>query len=432
MDVSRRGAMSAIGGLGLAGCATGGAMGVSMMPPAAPAGIGAAQLATDEAWWSQVGALFDVTKKVIQLENANWGMMARPVEAVYRDQLAMVNSETSYYQRRDYPADMTPILAQTAKMLGVSPDEIVFTRGATEALQALIGGYNKLKPGDAVLYADLDYDSMITAMEWLKDRRGVDVIKIDIPEPATRANVLAAYAAALKANPKIKLVLTTHVSHRTGIVMPIAEITDMAKAKGADVIVDAAHSFGQIDFKLPDLKADFIGVNLHKWIGAPLGCGVLYAKRDRIADIDPYMGEPDKSPPVISARVHSGTVNFAAFLTIPKAIEVHEAIGVANKAARLKHLRDLWAERVRANAKVEVLAPADMSAGITSFRIKGKTSEADNVALAKRLLDEFGIFTVHRIGVAHGCCVRVAPSYFNTPAEVEALAKAIETIAALA
>jgi selenocysteine lyase/cysteine desulfurase len=403
-----------------------------MTPPIAPAGVSGALLAMDETYWSQVGALFNVTKKVIQLENANWGMMARPVEAVYRDQLAMVNSETSYYQRRDYPADMAPIQAQTAKMLGVAPDEIVFTRGATEALQALIGGYNRLKPGDAVLYADLDYDSMITAMEWLKARRGVEVIRFDIPEPATRANVLAAYDAALKAHPNIKLVLTTHVSHRTGIVMPIADISDMARARGADIVVDAAHSFGQIDFKLPDLKADFIGVNLHKWIGAPIGCGVMYVRKDRIGDIDPYMGEPDRTPPSIASRVHSGTVNFAAFLTIPKAIEVHDAIGVANKAARLKHLRDLWAERVRENRKVEVLAPADMSAGITSFRIKGKTSEADNVALARRLLDEFGIFTVHRIGLAYGCCVRVAPSYFNTPAEIETLSRAIETVAASA
>ena len=143
------------------------------------------------------------------------------------------------------------------------------------------------------------------------------------------------------------------------------------------------------------------------------------------------MGEEDGDPPKISTRIHSGTVNFGAFLTMPKVIEVHDGIGVANKAARVRYLRDVWAEPLRDNPAVEILTPNDptMHGGITSFRLKGKTSPAENISLAKRLLDEFGIFTVHRTGLAHGACVRVAPSYYNNPAQSEALRAAIETIA---
>ena len=83
------------------------------------------------------------------------------------------------------------------------------------------------------------------AMNALKARRGVDVVRFDVPEPATRQAVLDAYARALEANPRTRLLLLTHVSHRTGLVMPVAEIARMARAKGIDTIVDAAHSWGR-------------------------------------------------------------------------------------------------------------------------------------------------------------------------------------------
>ncbi|MCE3544235.1 aminotransferase class V-fold PLP-dependent enzyme, partial [Escherichia coli] len=91
----------------------------------------------------------------------------------------------------------------------------------TEALQKLITGYNKLQPGDAVIYSDLDYDSMQYAMNALAGRRGVEVKTFAIPEPATREAVLDAYRTVLEATPKAKLLLLTHLSHRTGLVMPI-------------------------------------------------------------------------------------------------------------------------------------------------------------------------------------------------------------------
>ena len=203
--------------------------------------------------------------------------------------------------------------------MGVSVEEIAFTRNATEAMKALILQYNRLKPGDAVLYADLDYDSMQTSMESLARRRGVHVIMIALPEPATRQSLIDTYRTAFDANPNVKMVLLTHLSHRTGLVLPIAEIATMARERGIDAIVDAAHSVGQLDFKLPDLKSDFIGMNLHKWIGAPLGCGAIYVRRDRLSAIDPDPAESPKSSDILT-KVHTGTPDYAAHLTVPAAL----------------------------------------------------------------------------------------------------------------
>ncbi len=409
-------------------------MGTMALPVAAQAAsvapAGAAR-ADDEAYWASIAAHYDVTKDIIQLENGNWGMMARPVLAAYERAVERVNRDNSYYARRTMVPDLLAVRARVASALGVGTDEIALTRNATEALRVLIEGYNTLRPGDAVLYADLDYDSMQGYVEGLRARRGVAVIRIALPEPATWQGLIDAYAQALDANPRIKLILLTHLSHRTGLVLPVREIAALARARGVDIILDAAHSWGQLDFSFPGLGVDFAGFNLHKWMGAPLGVGVVYVRKARIRDIDPDPANGAGETAELEARVHTGTPDYAAQLTVPDALAFQEKIGAAPRAARLKLLRNRWVEPLRQVDALQILTPDDprLSGGITSFRFRGKISTADNIAVAKQLLDEFGIFSVHRIGVAAGSCVRITPALFTTPDQIDALVAALRTMA---
>ncbi|CCE08337.1 putative aminotransferase; Isopenicillin N epimerase [Bradyrhizobium sp. STM 3843] len=392
-------------------------------PPTGPA----AEIATDTAYWSAVRRLYAVTPDVVNLENGYWGVMPEPVRLEFVRQSDMVNYQNSYYARQRFGADFEAVRVRVAQAVGTAPEEIALTRGATEALQLLIGGYNRLKPGDAVLYADLDYDSMQYAMNALHARRGVDVVKFNIPEPATRQAVLDAYAQALDANPKTRLLLLTHVSHRTGLVMPIAEIVRMAKARDIDTIVDAAHSWGQLDFRVGELAADFVGFNLHKWIGAPLGIGFLYIRKDRLDCIDRDMGDEDFAETDIRSRVHTGTINFATVLTVPTAIALHQEIGATAKQARLRYLRDYWVSRARAFKGIEILTPDEVGVygAITSFRLSGKTSKADSDAIVAKLRDDYKVLTVRRAGVANGQCIRVTPALYTDEADLDRLVAAL-------
>lgn len=398
---------------------------------ALPFAIGpiAAAAAADD--WQRISREYDVTREVVQLEHGNWGMMARPVLAAYRANVERVNRDTSYYARRTMVDDLEAVRMAVADAVGVSVDEIALTRNATEAMKALILQYNRLQPGDAVLYADLDYDSMQASMRALAARRGVRVIKIDLPEPATRQSVIDAYRSAFDANRTVKMALLTHVSHRTGLVLPIAQIAGLARERGIDTLVDAAHGVGQLDFRLPDLQADFIGINLHKWIGAPLGVGAIYVRRARIGAIDPDPAE-DPSATDVRSRVHIGTPDYAAQLTVPAALSFQAAIGGARREARLRALRDRWVGQVIGLPHVQILTPEElgMYGAITSFRIRGRTSHEDNVALAKALLDKHKIFTVHRDGLASGSCVRVTPALATRMSDCDALARAIHSLVA--
>lgn len=398
--------------------------------PSDPKSGGRAARANDEAYWAKIAAQYHVTRDVIQLENGNWGIMAKPVLAAYERAVERVNRENSFYTRRGFGADYHAVHQRVAAALGVGADEIALTRNATEALQGLIDGYNKLRPGDAVLTADLDYDSMLGCFNGLQARRGVQVVRIALPEPATYQGVIDAYAKAFSANPKIRLVLLTHLSHRTGLVVPVREIVAMARTRGIDVIVDAAHSWGQIDFDFADLGVDFAGFNLHKWWGAPLGVGVMYIRKSRVRDIDPDPANGEGGLDSVQARIHTGTSDFAAMLTVPDAFNFQQAIGTPERAARLRYLRDRWAEPLRKLDGLQILTPSDprLHGGITSFRIRGLVTAADNIAVAKMLLDEFGIFTVHRTGVEAGACVRVTPALFTNPAQIDALAAALQIL----
>jgi isopenicillin-N epimerase len=395
--------------------------------PAAPAA------ADDEAYWREVAGHYDVSRDFINLENAYYGIMSRPVSDEFKRNIDVLNRDNSRLLRQEFDRDgIEAIRVQLARHLGVPADEIAITRGATESLQNLITNYQLLKPGDTILYGDLDYDAMQYAMNDLAERRGARVELVRIPEPATRQAVLDVYEKALAANPRARLLLLTHISHRTGLVFPVDEITRMARRRGVDVILDIAQSWGQLDYRLSDLQADFIGGNLHKWIGAPLGLGFIHIRKARLADIGVHMGDRDYAATDICSRVHSGTLNAASIMTIPKALQLHAQIGTAAKGARLRHLRDYWVRQARAIDKIEILTPdtPGMYGAVTSFRLKGQTTPEQNSALCRRLMDQHGIFTVARHGPVGGSCIRVTPAVFTQPAQLDQLAVALKKIAA--
>ncbi len=389
-------------------------------------------VAQDDAYWTRVAAQYRVTDRTTNLEAGYFGMMATPVLDAYHRHIDRANRESSFFARREYPAMLQAARVRVATELGVKPTEIAFSRGATEALQSLIGQYNRVQAGDEIMYADLDYNAMQWAMNALAERRGAKVVTLDIPEPASYAAIMQTYTTALDAHPRTRLLLLTHCNNKTGLIIPVREIAALAHARGVDVVVDAAHSFGQVPLSLADLGADFVGVNLHKWVGAPVGAGVMYIREGKLDAIDRAHGDESAPADRIDSRIHTGTTHFATVMTIPDALDFQATIGIPNKAARLRLLRDRWVRAVRDVPGVDILTPDDplLVGAITGFRLHGRGGRAENQAVARTLLEEFGLFTFYRTGLAKGDCVRVTPALYNSLADADKLAAALRTIAA--
>jgi selenocysteine lyase/cysteine desulfurase len=398
--------------------------------PVPPSDISPQKLAKDETFWTQVATFYDRTRGITNLEHGYWGKMAQPVQEAYLSATKMVNAQNSFYARKDYDADYAISVHRVAQALGVYDDEIVLTRNATEAIHNLIRQYQGLKPGDAVLYADIDYPSFKETMKWLEQSQGVRAIELTMPSRANQQQLLQKYIDVFDTNPDIKLMLLTHVSNQHGLVLPVKAISKEAQKRGIDIICDNAQSWGLINYKIEDLDVNWVGFNLHKWIGTPVGVGALYIKRGTLNKIAPYPGEVDVDNTNIETRVHVATTNFAAILAIPNALDFHESIGGANKEARLRYLRSLWTTEALTIDKIEVLGGSDEESwtGMASFRLKGKKTVDDAKKLQQKLENEFSIFTVIRTGLASGSCVRITPQVFNSPREIAQLLQALKQV----
>jgi selenocysteine lyase/cysteine desulfurase len=230
----------------------------------------------------------------------------------------------------------------------------------------------------------------------------------------------------LRETRRAKLLLLTHLSNRNGMVLPVKEITTMARARGVDVILDAAQSVGQLSVDVDDLDVDFMGFSLHKWVAAPLGTGALYIRRDRLDVIEPWFGNAIRDPDDVRARAPTGTVDYAARLTVPDAIGEHRALGFA-KLARLVSLRRRWTDAVRDVPGVEIAHPAepDRVAAIGAFRLPGQRTWTQAQAAQRRFVDQHRILVVAKQGLASGPVLRVTPSLFNTAAEIDRFAAAV-------
>ena len=410
-----------------------GAIGMAAMTNPLP--TRASPVAGSQDWTAmerEMAALYTVDRRIINFDAAYYGAMTHPVDAAYREKIEWVNRYNSTFLRDMVPGatrdeELGRSRDAVARLIGARPDEVALAGGGTEALYALIANYRLIKPGDGVIYADVDYDEMQYAMDYLGESRGANVVRFSIPEPHTRANILAAYDKVLSETPRAKLLLVTHVSNRNGLIPPVAEIVAMAKSHGVDVILDSAQAVGQMPFDVAATGADFIGFSLHKWIGAPLGVGGIYIRKERQADIGRWLGNRIYAEDDIRARIPSGTVDFAARLTIPTAIDVLGQIGVERKYGFLKHLRNRWVDSVRDIPGVTLMLPDEPGnyGAISSFRLPGmKTIEQAKRAQAT-FVQKYGVLVVAKAGLTAGPGLRVTPALFNTAAEIDRLVAAI-------
>lgn len=381
--------------------------------------------ADNEHHWHTIAQRYALEPGPINLENGYFGRMSRAVQAQYLEHVAFINRSNAVYVRQRFEqGENVEIRRQLAELINVDPESVAFTRNATEALQSLIRNYNRLQPGDQVLISDLEYDTVKGAMRWLAGVRGVEVIELSHTHPASFDSLVQTYRDAFVQYPRLKLMALTHVTHRTGLVMPVATIAKAAREHDVDVILDGAHALGQIEFNLAELGIQFAGFNLHKWIGAPLTLGFLYIAPERLADIDPDMGEFHYPISDVRARTSYSTPNFPALMTLPLVFEEHRALGgSAAKGARVNYLRDLWVGQVRPLAGIEVLTSDDsrLYCGITAFKFVGR----DQQVMADRLLKDYGLFTTTRVGATFGTCIRVTPGLVTSAADINVLVNAI-------
>ena len=385
----------------------------------------AAALAADDKFWNQIRSQYMLKPDYINLENGFYNFIPQPTLEKYIQHIRDINYQGSYYMRTVQRDNKKRMATKLAAVAGCSPEELIITRNTTESLDLVIAGQD-WKAGDEALMAIQDYGSMLDMFEQVSKRYGVVLNKVSIPNlPASDEEIVSLYEKAI--TPKTKLLMIPHMVNITGHILPVRKICDMAHSKGVEVMVDGAHAFAHIQYKISELDCDYYGTSLHKWMSVPLGAGFLFVKKEKIAKTWPLIGDGTKDLSDIRRLNHIGTHACATDLTIEDAIDFYNMIGAERKEKRLRYIQQYWTSRVKNVPKIIINTPTDdkRSCGIANVGIAGMTP-AD---LAKRLMDEHKIFTV-AIDTAnvHGC--RITPNVYTSLEELDAFVAALKKLAA--
>jgi selenocysteine lyase/cysteine desulfurase len=343
--------------------------------------------ATDEDYWSQIRNEFTTDRTVINLNNGHVSPAPRTVQEAMRRYLDYSDMGPFHTMILELEPKIEAARRAVAESAGVDPEEIAITRNSSESLEIAQLGID-LKPGDEVLTTNQDYPRMLTTFRQRELRDGIKLKTISFPVPAISMDDLYnRYEQAV--TPQTKLILVCHITNRTGQIFPIRRICDMAHAKGIPVIVDGAHSFNQFPFKISDLNCDYYGVSLHKWTFAPIGTGFLYVRKSRIKDTWAMMAADKSQENDIRKFEEIGTHPAANHDAICEAITFNNNIGIERKAARLRYLKDRWANQLAENPEVKILhnPRPEMSCGIGMFGLKS----ADPHKLTRALADKYKI-----------------------------------------
>jgi cysteine desulfurase/selenocysteine lyase len=318
-----------------------------------------------------------------------------------------------------------------------SREEIVFTRNSTEAINLVAHSYGSLlRPGQAVLITEMEHHANLVPWQMLRDRSGIELLVA----PITDAGEIDMPAfEALLARGNVALVAVTHMSNVLGTYTPAARIAALAHAAGAKVLFDGSQAVVHRRVDVQALDADFYVFTGHKLYG-PTGIGVLWARRELLEAMPPFMGGGDMIGTVtferstwarVPHKFEAGTPAIIEAIGLRAAIEWVEAIGFDAIAAHEAALTDHALARLAEVKGLRVIGEAQDRGGVISFTLAG--AHAHDIAT---LLDRNGIAVraghhcaeplMHRLGLES--TARASFGIYTTPDEIDVLAETLDRV----
>ncbi len=380
--------------------------------------------ATDEDLWARMAQAYTVTPNMLNLNNGGVSPQPKVVQDAVDRYYHLSNEAPTYYMWQILDKGREPLRRKLGDLAGVSGEELAINRNTTEALGTFTWGIDMNK-GDEIVMTKLDYPNMIHAWKQRELREGVKInwISLDLPFDNDEM-VIKAFINAT--TPKTKIWHITHLLTWTGQILPAAKLCAEARKRGIISIVDAAHSFAHVDFKISDMNPDYFGTSLHKWLCAPFGTGMMYVRREHIGKTWPLFPTDKPQSEDIRKFEALGTRSFAPEQAIGQAIDFHQAIGGKRKQERLHYLKKYWCEAVSQNPKVKihVSMKPEYSCALGTFSIEGQ-KPGD---IVHTLMEKYQIHVVPIVW-ENVSAVRVTPHIYTTTRDLDRFIDAVAKVA---
>lgn len=387
---------------------------------------------TDRAWhqgealsWARVRAEFDLdsTKVRSNLGAGAWNPSPRPVRAAYDRASEFINGMPNVNRSVVFGSSAREGLRRRlAQKLNASASEVAFTRGTTEAFGFVMSG-TRLGDGDEVITTSIDYPRFINAWRTRSLRDGVRLRDVDVPHPATQAEITEAIAASI--TQRTAMIMVCHISDRNGQVFPLREICELAHRQGIQVFVDGALAFGVTPVDVQEIGCDYYATSLHKGMYAPTGTGLLYIRGDRIGELLPLVGSDDPESDDIRKFEDVGTQPVAPFAAVATALDFHDAIGTERIRDRLQELKLVWMDALADAPGVRFHTSSDPA--LSCAAACAGFEHLDMRDVWSHLYRAHGISCFLIDSPFQGLCVR--PHIFTQRSEVERCAKVLRHVA---
>ncbi len=314
-----------------------------------------------------------------------------------------------------------------------SVDEVVFTKSTTEAINLVAYGLEEeIEEGDEIVISILEHHSNIVPWNFLRERKGAVIKWAPIAEDGTF--LLEEYEKLL--TDRTKIVAMTHMSNVTGTVVPVKEVTRLAHARGAKVLIDGSQSAVHMPVDIQDIDCDFYAMTGHKLYG-PSGVGVLYGKKEQLNRMRPFQGGGEMIKDVTEDlvtyaeaphRFEAGTPPIVQAIGLGAALDYMESLGRENIALHEASLRDYAERRLKEVNSLKIFGNAKDKGSIFSFEIEGVHAHdismvIDREGVAVRAGTHCAQPLLARYGVTSTC--RASLGLYNTHEDIDRLVEAL-------
>jgi isopenicillin-N epimerase len=354
--------------------------------------------------------------------HGSFGAVPTRVQNVQRAIQDRVQLNTVSFFARSAMDEVANARALVAEFLGQKPDQIALVRNTTEAASTTMRGF-PFKPGDEAIVLDHEYGAVAFAVKRAIEAAGGKFIEVAIPRLASDAEVIQLVDDAFTA--KTRMFVVDHVTSATARTFPVQDLSDLCRERGIAIAIDASHTPGNFDLDLDTLDADFWFGNLHKWVAAPLGCGVYRIALRWHGAVQPLIVSWQDSLNYPLPWDMLGTVDLSAWLAAPSAIDFFAEIGWdrvrAANTARMRYGRDLVMGEL--GVGLAELREEELPLGVVPLHSVSGGREGC-IALQRRFAE------VHRIEVpittySDEYFMRISGQLYNTPEDYEALVIAV-------
>src|SRR5262245_24834594 len=245
-------------------------------------------------------------------------------------------------------------------MIAPEIGNLIFVENATVGMNIVADSF-PLAAGDEVLLTDHEYGAVQRICRRACERAGAGVRIVELPLPF-RSATEAADAIFAAANDRTRLIVVSHISSPTAVILPVAEICRRARERGIAVAIDGPHAVAQVPLNIHQLGCDFYAASCHKWLSAPFGSGFLYVAPKQQAPVRPPVLSWGRLPPANTTSwsdefVWSGTRNPAAYLAVPAAIDFLEEVGLEAFRARTHALAQYARHQICQLTQLEPIVP---------------------------------------------------------------------------